>query len=241
MALHIGEWLVLAMMVAMIVYSLWEADKGKMAVQAGHKSKVKLYKETMVFLWLPSSVLLLLIGMQIVPADTMGLAWHNSWRNWVGVLIVVLAFAYAFWSIQSISPGTEQFKQLSDAMSQHQWMMPADKRELRWFAGGLSMSAGFCEELLFRGFFLLVFSDYLGAILSLILGSFLFGLCHLYQGWQNVLRTGIVGLILGGIYVFTESLWVVIALHALMDIYGGILGYIVHKHARFDVTTHRSL
>ena len=110
--------------------------------------------------------------------------------------------------------------------------MPANKRELYWFTCGVSMSAGICEELLFRGFFLAVFAEPLGVWVSLVLGSFLFGLCHLYQGWANVLRTGVIGLVLGIIYVFTESLWVVIALHALMDIFGGVLGYVVHMHGK---------
>jgi len=83
-------------------------------------------------------------------------------------------------------------------------------------------------------FFLAVFADLMGVWVSLLLGSFLFGLCHLYQGWANVLRTGVIGLVLGIIYVLTESLWVVISLHALMDIFGGVLGYVVHKYGRCE-------
>ena len=116
-----------------------------------------------------------------------------------------------------------------DASQNHDWMMPVNKRELRWFTLGLSVSAGVCEELLFRGFIIGALGDSLGVIVSLLLSSLLFGLCHVYQGWMNVLRTSIIGLILGLIFTLTESLWVVIALHALVDIYGGIVGYVLQK------------
>lgn len=232
MTLHSGEWLVLAMMAGMVLYSLWEADKSKLAVIAGRKTKLAMYKETIGFLWLPTSVLLMLLPFNIVSAESLGLTWQNSWANWSGALLVMVGLAYVCWHIRSIRPGTPQYQQLFDAMQPHSWLMPANKRELYWFTCGVSMSAGICEELLFRGFFLAVFAEPLGVWVSLVLGSFLFGLCHLYQGWANVLRTGVIGLVLGIIYVFTESLWVVIALHALMDIFGGVLGYVVHMHGK---------
>ena len=234
MALHSGEWLVLVMMAGMVIYSLWEADKNKLAVIAGRKTKLAMYKETIGFLWLPTSVLLLLLPFNIVSAERLGLTWQNSWPNWAGAVLVMAGLAYMYWHIRRIQPGTPQYQQLFDAMQAHSWLMPANKRELYWFPGGVSMSAGICEELLFRGFFLAVFAGPLGVWVSLVLGSFLFGLCHLYQGWANVLRTGVIGLVLGIIYVLTESLWVVIALHALMDIFGGVLGYVVHKHGKYE-------
>lgn len=234
MHLHAGEWLVLAMMAAMVLYSLWESDKSKVAVLAGRKTKLAMYRETILFLWVPTSALMILLTLDIVSAQRLGLGWQNSWGNWAGVLLVVASVAYVIWHARSIQPGTPQYQQLFDAMQTHSWLMPSNKRELYWFTGGVSMSAGICEELLFRGFFLAVFADLMGVWVSLLLGSFLFGLCHLYQGWANVLRTGVIGLVLGIIYVLTESLWVVISLHALMDIFGGVLGYVVHKYGRCE-------
>lgn len=229
MSLHAGEWLLLAMIVGMVLYSLWEADKGKLAILNGHKTKLAYYKETIACLWLPTLVLIALVATNVVSPSALGLTWQNSWQNWAGGIFVAAALAFGIWNVRQIVPGTEQFQQLSDAMQPHQWLMPSSKQELRWFTGGVSVSAGVCEELLFRGFILAAFTPIIGVVLSLLLGSILFGLCHLYQGWANVLRTGILGMLLGIIYLLSNSLWVVIALHALIDIYSGVLGYLVQR------------
>ena len=93
MTLHSGEWLVLAMMAGMVLYSLWEADKSKLAVIAGRKTKLAMYKETIGFLWLPTSVLLMLLPFNIVSAESLGLTWQNSWANWSGALLVMVGLA----------------------------------------------------------------------------------------------------------------------------------------------------
>lgn len=229
MNLHAGEWLVLALMICMVIYSLWEANKGKQAVLNGHKTKLTYYKETMAFLWLPTLALLALVATSVVSASTLGLTWQNSWANWAGGTLVAAVLAFGVWNVRQLTPGTDQFQQLSDAMETHKWLMPHSKQELRWFTGGVSVSAGVCEELLFRGFILAIFTPTIGIVSSLLLGSILFGLCHIYQGWANVLRTGILGMLLGIIYLLSNSLWVVIVLHSLIDIYGGVLGYLLQR------------
>ena len=60
---------------------------------------------------------------------------------------------------------------------------------------------------------------------ALFVAGLLFGLAHAYQGPRGVLQTGVVGLGLAVLYVFTGSLWVPMALHAFVDLNSGLLAY----------------
>ncbi|MDN7123439.1 CPBP family intramembrane glutamic endopeptidase [Pseudidiomarina terrestris] len=229
MQIQAAEWFMLLLVVAMPVYSLWESDKVKVAIIEGRKTKLRAYKEAIIFLWIPTSVLLALLFSGRLSPSELGLVWQGNLSNWIGAGLVLAVSAYFFYSIYALLSHPEKLDEFRDAAQNSDWMVPATSKELRWFTLGLSVSAGVCEELLFRGFIIGVLGNVFGVILSLVVGSLLFGLCHLYQGWGNVLRTAIIGLVLGIIYILTESLWVAIALHILIDVYGGFIGYALHK------------
>lgn len=79
------------------------------------------------------------------------------------------------------------------------------------------------EELLFRGFLMNEFALLLGTAhwalwVNLALTSVLFGLAHWYQGASGVLSTGIVGVLLGFVFIQADfNLWPVIFTHAFVD------------------------
>ena len=84
-----------------------------------------------------------------------------------------------------------------------------------WF-GGVSLTAGFCEEFLFRGYFIWALAPWLGWWGAAALSLLIFASGHAYQGWNGALRTGIVGAIFTLVVAIFGSLWPAIALHALM-------------------------
>lgn len=99
-------------------------------------------------------------------------------------------------------------------------MLPQRVDERRWF-GLVAVTAGVCEEILFRGFLM----AYLTALVpgmpvwaALAVSSAVFGMAHLYQGWSGVLTTGLVGAVMGFMFVTFDSLTVPIVLHALVDL-----------------------
>jgi membrane protease YdiL (CAAX protease family) len=92
-----------------------------------------------------------------------------------------------------------------------------------------SVTAGICEEVIYRGFIIAYLSALTGWPLWATIGisGAIFGFVHLYQGAQGVVRTGIVGLVLGAVYGLTGSLISPIVLHMVIDLTSGRIGEIV--------------
>jgi membrane protease YdiL (CAAX protease family) len=88
----------------------------------------------------------------------------------------------------------------------------------------LSLSAGFCEEVVFRGYL----QRQLAAAtrsrpLGLILQAVIFGVAHGYQGVAAALRITVFGLLYGGLTLWRGSVRPGIAAHAWTDIWSGWL------------------
>ena len=92
-------------------------------------------------------------------------------------------------------------------------VLPHTRADLYWF-GGVSLTAGFCEEFLFRGYFIWALARWLGWCGAATLSAVFFALWHAYQGWNGVLRTGIFGAFFTLVMAVFHSLWPAIALHA---------------------------
>ena len=85
----------------------------------------------------------------------------------------------------------------------------------------LSLSAGVCEEVLYRGFLIRFLHDGAAPLplaAALLVSSLIFGLGHVYQGLKGVLMTAIAGFGLGLLFLISGSLIPVMVLHALLDL-----------------------
>ena len=89
----------------------------------------------------------------------------------------------------------------------------------------LAVTAGLCEEFLYRGFAMAAFERAsLPAWLIVLSSAILFGLAHLYQGRGGFVSTMILGLVFGSARLTWQSLVPVIAWHWAVDIVAGIAG-----------------
>jgi uncharacterized protein len=102
----------------------------------------------------------------------------------------------------------------------------------------LAITAGICEEFLYRGFGMaaLVRAG-LPGWLVVLLTSLLFGLAHSYQGRSGVIGTSLMGLIFGGFRLLYGSLIPVTVWHAVVDIVAGVAG---RKYLLLEHTTARN-
>jgi uncharacterized protein len=99
-------------------------------------------------------------------------------------------------------------------------LLPRTAVERRWFAL-LAVTAGVCEEVLYRGFGLAGLrwaAPGIGTPALIIASGAAFGLAHLYQGRLGVTLTGVLGAYLAWITIAIGSLVPVMLLHALLDL-----------------------
>jgi membrane protease YdiL (CAAX protease family) len=57
-------------------------------------------------------------------------------------------------------------------------------------------------------------------LLAFVIATILFGLVHFYQGVAGVLMTTLVGVVFACLYLWTGSLWITMAAHAGLDLFG---------------------
>ena len=99
-------------------------------------------------------------------------------------------------------------------------LMPRNGAETGW-AALLSLNAGVSEECFFRLVLPLLLIGVLhNPLLAFVSATILFGLVHIYQGVLGVVMTTLVGAMLAGLYLWTGSLLITIAVHAGLDLFG---------------------
>ncbi len=97
-------------------------------------------------------------------------------------------------------------------------LLPATHRE-RWLYAGVALTAGICEELVFRGFLFHYLQGWgLTTWLVVVLAGALFGIGHIYQGLAGAVQAGALGMAFGVLYALSGSILPGMVLHALIDL-----------------------
>jgi membrane protease YdiL (CAAX protease family) len=93
------------------------------------------------------------------------------------------------------------------------------------FAAGIS--AGFVEELFFRGILFRWIEEFAGSWAALFVTSALFGLVHIGNDnatwWSSLTIALVAGTMLGGAYMLTRSLWLPVGLHFGWNVTQGLV------------------
>ena len=178
-----------------------------------------------------SNGLMLWIGALLVLTN-----WNISDKSWdlLGIkmpfmtdLVVYLCSAliliYMVDSIYSVYKGTDK-EDNSQLMEQ---ILPSNWSEYASFTF-LAISAGICEEVVFRGFLVNYFLEItkgmtFGPYLSIVIPALVFSVSHLYQGWLNVVKIFTLALLFCAIFLLSNSLLLVIVIHVAVDLISGAL------------------
>jgi uncharacterized protein len=98
-----------------------------------------------------------------------------------------------------------------------------------WIA--LSVTAGFCEEFMFRGYLQKQLFAWTGsAPAAAVLQGVVFGFGHFYQGWKGVITISVYGMLFGALAVVRKSLRPGMMQHATQDSVTGIAVYLLLRH-----------
>jgi len=88
----------------------------------------------------------------------------------------------------------------------------------------LALSAGFCEELVFRGYLQRQFQAVTGSVgLAVLFQAIVFGVGHLYEGVAPVALIALYGVLFGLLSAWRKSLRPGMIAHAWSDIFGVII------------------
>lgn len=88
----------------------------------------------------------------------------------------------------------------------------------------MSLTAGFCEEVIFRGYFQRQFTALTRATAAgIVLQGIVFGAAHGYQGWKYMLLIAVYGIMFGLMASWRRSLRPGMIAHGVQDTLGGLL------------------
>ncbi len=184
------------------------------------QARMSTYGSILVMEWsmtVAFAALWLLIGRS---PETMGLSLDFTGWRWLGAGLAVVAVAVLWvqWKTTVANPG--KLEGVRTSIGDLADIVPRDDRESRMFAG-VSLTAGICEEILYRGMLPVILLPWLGMWGALVVSAAIFGLGHLYQGPAGILKTGTVGLVLGLLTMLSGSIVPAILVHAVIDVTSG--------------------
>lgn len=206
--------------VGLPLYGLWEYRSMR---RWASDPRVRSYKLTILT---ETALSLLVLGLWATSArdfTDLGLGLEPAWRWWLGVAIAVVTCVLLTVQTVTLWDDTAKLANVRRQFGGLRDLLPRNAREERWWIA-MSITVGICEELLYRGYLIVVLDVFLELWQSVLLSTLVFGSIHLYQGRSGILKTGAFGLVLVGLFLLTGSLWVPMLIHMAMDIASGITG-----------------
>jgi membrane protease YdiL (CAAX protease family) len=100
-------------------------------------------------------------------------------------------------------------------------LMPVTRQDRALFIG-VSITAGICEEIIYRGFLLYALMQALPLPIAVVLASGAFGVAHAYQQPLGALRAALLGAVLTVPVLATGSLVPAMLAHASIDVLSGL-------------------
>ncbi len=201
------------------VYAIAMGKKDKDILLEHPSKKVYVYKLTALI----QAVLLFLILIGFMynkdSLDLIGLSYMKN-PFWVMALVTVVVLGFFVLSNMKI-PSTKA-KKIRNQFSDVMYIVPTTMREYKW-AIVMSVIVGAFEEVIFRGFLFWKINEYMHFIVAIIITNIIFGLCHYGTGLKNTMTAICLGLFWSVIYYLTDSLWLPIFGHILIDMHSSIL------------------
>ena len=219
----LGHVLVLFLIVGMPLWDWYEIPRLKASTDP--RKKVRYYRKIVAALWTCAVVAALAIGVVtafVFHHATGEIAWLDAGSRGrvivegigAGMLIAIfLPLVLALRSDKIRATAGRAAKKLA-------FLLPSTGEERRWW-WLVCITAGVCEEFVYRGFLLHYLHGlpfHLSLTWALAVSSVIFGIGHLYQGVASAVQTVVAGFVFGCLFLITGSLLVPMVVHAVVDL-----------------------
>jgi uncharacterized protein len=206
---------VLAVIVALVFRGRFQAEQMRAMPNPDH---IGLYKRIILSEWL--TLALVLVGVWLHGSSlltVMGDRWRSvvQFLRDLGIALLFLVATSIFTSITGSHGGA------GDRATQ--FMLPHGRIEIAlWVA--LSITAGICEEAIYRGYLQKQFMALTRSVpAGIILSALAFGLAHSYQGFARASMIGVMGAMGGVLAYWCRSVRPGMIAHALQDVLGAFI------------------
>jgi membrane protease YdiL (CAAX protease family) len=174
------------------------------------------YRQSVIWQWAWMPVVAVLFLKTPSPFSAVGFHLSADWGGGIflpilgGLLVASLMMRY----VPAYRNSAERQLAIASAI------LPETKRERGLFAL-LAITAGVCEEVVYRGFLMFYLTRYLPGLHPVaiaVMAGVIFGWGHIYQGWKGVLLTTVMGVLFGTLYWNMGSIIPGMVIHALVDL-----------------------
>jgi len=209
--------------------------------QMGRRERLSLYASTIAFQWLAVGVVAWRAWARGLTPDALGLVVHGRWRILITAMVGAAILGTLQWfNLRRMGRSTGKSRKFLEVLAER--ILPQSRAELLPYLG-LAVTAGLCEEFLYRGFAMAALTragvPVWGVVLS---SSTLFGLAHLYQGRGGIVSTLVIGTVFGTARIAYDGLLPVMLWHFAVDAVAGVAGpkYLVRTVPATGEEIHRT-
>jgi membrane protease YdiL (CAAX protease family) len=187
---------------------------------AANPHRVRSYVLTIFFEWL--LFVFVVVGVRRSGASVLlvlGDHWHSARQ-----VLRDIGIALAFWLVSAgILFILGRLLRVAALARNMDFILPHGAAELTlWIA--LSVTAGICEETVFRGYLQRQFIALTkSAPAGILLSAAAFGVAHVYQGFRMVILIGVFGAMFGILAYWRGSVRPGMIVHAWQDSLGGVV------------------
>ena len=217
-------WLIFAVLAVLLPWRGRARMKKLLAMpRVTARERLVLYASTIAFQWLATAIVAWRAWAHGYTVTQLGLRFHDPLRILLAAVVGGATIAILQWlNLRRVGRIPVESRGPLQAIAER--ILPQSALELLpYFA--LAITAGLCEEFLYRGFAIAVLTQAgLRTGLVLLVSSALFGLAHSYQGRGGMVMTFVVGLVLGLSRIAYNSLVPAVIWHTAVDVVAGMAG-----------------
>lgn len=192
--------------------------------------RTREYLWSMAIFWGLALTLIVAWWWAARPIADLGLRLPGGSGAWWWTLAIsgvgLAVFAQQAYVVATSPEAQAKLRKQLEAQPGIRTILPSTLREARAFCG-VGITAGICEEVLYRGYLLWYLLSLWPGRLAIAAAAavVIFGVGHAYQGARGIVHTAIAGGVAMAVYLLTGSLLAPMLLHAALDLVNGLTFY----------------